>query len=194
MKTVIIGNRGSGAYVFFRHLIFKEESKNFIVVDKADNKKIIELENKEKFKSLFCNYIEDYKEITYRDIKKYNADKIYINEPEFYMDYHNDHEFLMDYHWSLAEFNEVLFNEVLRIQLNNLTLPWIRKLNEFDKIFIFNPCDEFAKNYLSNIFYSYKKEILSFSDNRNDEYIMIANGEIKHTFLELDKNFKIDLV
>jgi len=179
MKTIIIGNKGSGAYVFFRHLIFKEESKNFIVIDKAENKKFIELENKEKFKSLFCNYIANSKEITYRDIKKHNADKIYINEPEFYM----------DYHWSLEE-----FNEVLRIQLNNLTLPWIKKLNKFDKIFIFNPCDEFAKNYLSNIFYSYKKEILSFSDNRNDEYIMIANGEIKHTFLELDKNFKIDLV
>jgi len=41
MKTLIIGNPGSGAYVFFRHLIFKEESKNFIVVDKAENKKFI---------------------------------------------------------------------------------------------------------------------------------------------------------
>lgn len=42
MKTVIIGDPGTGAYIFFRYLIWKETLENFIVVD--DIKRMIERE------------------------------------------------------------------------------------------------------------------------------------------------------
>lgn len=176
MKTIIIGNPGSAAYVFFRYLIFKEEIKNFMVIDEIGNKELIELQNNKNYKSLFYNYSRNFKGITYRDIKEHNAEKIYINAPN---------KFDIDYNWLLEE-----NDDVIRVSLNDLTLGLIKNLKKFENIFIFNPCNEFDKSYLANIFSLYNKEILSFSQNRKEEYILISKGEVKHFILKLDKDFE----
>ncbi|APH14027.1 MULTISPECIES: hypothetical protein [Clostridium] len=179
MKTIIIGNVGSGAYIFFRYLIFKEESKNFLVVDEIGNKELIELQNNNSFKSLFYNYDKNFQGITYKDIKEYKVDKVYINTPN---------KFEIDYNWLLEE-----NDDILRVSINDLTLELKKHLNKFHNVFIFNPCNKTDKNYLANSFSLYYEEILSFSDNRKDEYIAINKGAIKHSILKLDKNFKIGL-
>lgn len=176
MKTVIIGDPGTCAYIFFRYLIWNETLENFIVVDDINNKEHIGLLDDKNFKLLFYDFRrEDFCGITSDDIK---GSKTYINAPN---------KFQIQYDWLLCE-----EDGVLRISMNDLRAEFIKNIKHFDNIIIFNPCDEDKKKCLASIFNWCSREILSFSKSRKEEYITIIKQDlIKQSILQLNENFPL---